>query len=367
VEEKEFPKNILEPDTSLEEELPSLVLVMKKPRDRKIIISYLGWDGKGKKRLQAVADRFGITRERVRQIANRFKERFKKKGEKQIADMPLLQGALSLVKDNTPALASELESKLGEARISKSDFRIEGILTAAHVMGQEVAFRVEKIRKIRMQRIVIPNECVSYVLPIMRLAKKDIKFRGVGSVSDIARRFYGASFASDARRFIAVVLSSLDYFQWLDKRGEWFWFSIARKNHLIKKIKKILAVVNKIMIADLHDGIKRSSRVRGVVPPADVLLELCRQNDWCSVEDDMIIANFQENFEIYLSGGERELKEIFEKHGPMIAMNDIKRICSERGKGFLSAEQYLLDSPIFKGYGPDLFGLIGADKRGMTV
>jgi hypothetical protein len=364
VEEHGYHNNALEQGTSLEEELSSLVLVMKKPRDRKIIISYLGWDGKGKKRLQRVADRFGITRERVRQIAKRFEGRFKKKGEKTIADMPLLQRALSLVKDNTPALASELESRLRKSRIAKSDFRIEGIVTAAHVMGQEIPYRVEKLRKIKMQRIVIPAEYISHVLPIMRMAKKEIKFRGVGSVSDIARRFYGASFAGDARRFIAVVLSSLEYFQWLDKEGEWFWFSIARKNHLIKKIKKVLAVVNTITITDLHDAIKRSTRVRGVVPPPDVLLELCRQNEWCSVEGDMITADSKENFVGYLSGGEKELQEIFAKHGPMIAMSEIKRICAEHGKGFLSTEQYLLDSPIFKSYGPDLFGLIGADKRG---
>ncbi len=362
-----YHNNILEQGASLEKELSSLVLVMKKPRDRKIIISYLGWDGKGKKRLQRVADRFGITRERVRQIAKRFEGRFKKKGEKTIADMPLLRRALSLVKDNIPALASELESRLAESRIGKSDFRIEGIVTAALVMGQEIPYRVEKIRKIKMQRIVIPAEYSSHVLPIMRMAKKEIKFRGVGSVSDIARRFYGASFAGDPRRFIAVVLNSLEYFQWLDKEGEWFWFSIARKNHLIKKIKKVLAVLNKVTIADLHEGIKRSTRVRGVVPPPDVLLELCRQNEWCRVEGDMIIADPMENFESYLSGGEKELQEIFEKHGPMITMSEIKRICAERRKGFLSTEQYLLDSPIFKSYGPDLFGLIGADKRGMTV
>ena len=364
MEKRGYHNNVIERGTSLEQELSSLVLIMKKPRDRKIIISYLGWDGKGKKRLQRVADRFGITRERVRQIVKRFEGRFKKKGEKTIADMPLLRRALSLVKDNIPALASELESRLAESRIGKSDFRIEGIVTAAHVMGQEIPYRVEKIRKIRMQRIVIPAEYSSHVLPIMRMAKKEIKFRGVGSVSDIARRFYGASFAGDARRFIAVVLSSLEYFQWLDKEGEWFWFSIARKNHLIKKIKKVLAVLNEITIADLHEGIKRSSRVRGVVPPPDVLLELCRQNEWCSVEGGMIIADPEENFEGYLSGGERELQEIFAKHGPMIAMSEIKRICTERGKGFLTTEQYLLDSPIFKTYGPDLFGLIGADNRG---
>lgn len=356
--------NILEQGTSLEEELSSLVLIMKKPRDRKIIISYLGWDGKGKKRLQAVADKFGLTRERIRQIGNRFERRHKKKGERKLADMPLLQRALSLVKDNIPALASELESRLAESRISKSDFRIEGILTAAQIMGQEITYRVEKLRKIKMQRIVIPAEYSSHVLPIMRMGKKEIKFRGVGSVSDIARRFYGASFLGDARRFIAVVLSSLEYFQWLDRQGEWFWFSIARKNHLIKKIKKVLAVVDTITLADLHDAIKRSARVRGVVPPPDVLLEFCRQNEWCRVEGEMIIADPEENFEGYLSGGERELQEIFAKHGPMIAMSEIKRICTERGKGFLTTEQYLLDSPIFKTYGPDLFGLIGADNRG---
>jgi len=364
VKERGFPQNILEQNSSLEEELASLLVVMKKPRDRKIIISYLGWDGKGKKRLQAVADKFGITRERVRQIANRFEGRHKKKGGKTLADMPLLQRALSLVTDNTPALASELESKLAESRISKSVFEIEGILTAAHLMEKEVAFCVEKIRKIKMQRIVIPTEYVGHVIPLMRLAKKDIKFRGVGSISDIARRFYGASPANDARGFVTVLLSSLEYFQWLDKKGEWFWFSIARKNHLIKKIKKILSVINEITITDLYDGIKRSARVRGVAPPTDVLLELCRQNGWCSAEGDMITADPKENFERYLSGGEKELKEIFEKHGPLIAMNDIKRICAERGKGFLSTEQYLLDSPIFKSYAPDVFGLIGADGQG---
>jgi hypothetical protein len=364
VEETEFPKNILEQNTSLEEELANLLLIMKKPRDREIVISYLGWDGKGKKRLQAVADKFGITRERVRQIANRFEGRHKKKGEKTLADMPLLQRALSLVKDNMPALASELESKLADARISKSDFVIDGILTAARVVGQEAVFRVEKLRKIKMQRIAIPTEYAGHVIPIMQLAKKDIKFRGVGSVLDIARRFYGASPPGDAGRFITVVLSSLDYFQWLDKEKEWFWFSIARKNHLIKKIKKIFAVVNRIRITDLHDAIKRSSRVRGVSPPNEVLLELCRQNDWCRVEGDMIIAAPGEDFERYLSGGEKELKEVFEEDGPMITMSDIKRICAEHRKGFLSTEQYLLGSPIFKSYGPDVFGLIGADSRG---
>lgn len=362
MKEKEFDKNIFEKSTTLEKDLSSFVLTVKKPRDRKVIISYLGWDGRGKKRLQAVADEFGITRERVRQIAKKFEGKFKRNERSNIADLPALERALSFIEGNTPALAFKVESKLAESKITKREFKVEGIMTAAEFMGREIPFRVVKVKKVDMKRIVISAEDVSHVKPIIRLARKDIKFRGAASVSDIAQRVYGESFSKDTKNFITVVLSSLNYFQWLDRKGEWFWFHTSSRNLMIKKIKKILSVAKRITISDIHDGIKKSSRVRGVVPPTDVLLELCRQNTWCSVEDDMVIADPKENFKRSLSGCERELIEIFEEHGSIMARSELKRICTDRGKGFLSTEQFLSDSPILKNYEPDVYGLIGADK-----
>ena len=97
---------------TLSEELRDIAtgLMGGSERNRRILIRYLGWDGKGGATLQAVGDEFGMSRERVRQICA--------PATKSLAVTtpfaPVLDRVLTVVAQQIPAPVSAIEKTLVE-------------------------------------------------------------------------------------------------------------------------------------------------------------------------------------------------------------------------------------------------------------
>ncbi|MBM4046690.1 MAG: hypothetical protein FJ279_16400, partial [Planctomycetes bacterium] len=102
----------------LEEELAELLLAEPSQRRRDMVALYLGWDGGGGTTLAQVGRKYGLTRERVRQICACLLERLK--AVRVFA--PVLDQVVDFVERHTPLPAAEVESKLIKPLINKQTF-----------------------------------------------------------------------------------------------------------------------------------------------------------------------------------------------------------------------------------------------------
>ena len=113
------------------------------PTDRNVRIAaqHYGFDGAGGATLHAVGEVYGLSRERVRQICFRVQREVKYKK----CATPLLDKALAAVAARLPAAAEVVEAALQEEGITRSKFRLEGLLKTAWLLDREAPFALAVI------------------------------------------------------------------------------------------------------------------------------------------------------------------------------------------------------------------------------
>ena len=129
----------------LEDELQQLagrVLADCNERRTKIVTRFFGFDGTGKKTLEEVAKEFGITRERVRQVADGFKRRVGKYSVR----IPTFRHACTIINDNLPVAESHIRQKLRDQRITAVEFNCTSILAVLSLLNEDPPFsRVSRL------------------------------------------------------------------------------------------------------------------------------------------------------------------------------------------------------------------------------
>jgi hypothetical protein len=113
------------------------------PTDRNVRIAaqHYGFDGAGGATLQAVGEVYGLSRERVRQICFRVQRELKYKK----CATPWLDKTFAAVAARLPAAAEVVEAALQENGITRSKFRLEGLLKTARLLGRAAPFSLVEI------------------------------------------------------------------------------------------------------------------------------------------------------------------------------------------------------------------------------
>ncbi len=331
----------------LETQLWSLTDGLGGDRDRRIIISHLGWDGKPPRTLEAVGQEHNVTRERVRQICTRIE---KVRSSKPFA--PVLDRALKAAAGAAPTLAEEIERRLVQSRLTQTGFCIESLVAAAHELGRESRFLVEMLHG---HRIVVPVNSGGSLERIDQLARGAIRHWGVATVEDVAA-------ATDTTVFFTQkLLPFLPGFKWLDESSGWFWIENTPRNSLLTQIRKILAASPCIDVSELRTGVGRHHRKKGFAPPRRVLLELCRQLPWCRVDGERIIAAAPLNPSEILSDSEQIILAVFKEHGPVIQRAKFEQLCLHVGMNHHSFWVFLSYCPLICRHATGVYGLRGAE------
>ena len=338
----------------LEDELSSLILESGTERYRQIVARRYGFDGQGGATLQAVADVFGITRERVRQICERFESSLK--GRKM--QLRILNSTLNTVAENTPGSAEEIESKLISAGLTRRPFRLEGLMNAARLLSRDVPFVLEEIGH---KRIAFKAKTRFLSKSIIQTARKSVEHWGVATVEDIASQVNAKTGIDIDAESVILALSTRGDFSWLDEARGWFWLSATKRNRLLNQIRKVLSVTARINIGELRNSIARHHRMEGFAPPRRVLLELCRQAKEYTVDGETVTAEPALSWEEVLEGVEKTLVQIFKTNGPVLQRTKLEELCSGAGVNRTTFAMYLGYSPIVTRYGIGVYGLPGTD------
>jgi hypothetical protein len=345
----------------LEDELQALVSQQSTSRagvriDRNVrmVMEYLGLDGNGGATLKVIGDKYGVTRERVRQVCKRTM-----RGLKRLSFVPpLLQRTLDLISQRLPAEAGNLEVQLQQEGLTHKPFRLEGLASAVNLLDRTPPFEIEEIDG---RRMVVHPERVRLVRRTILLARKSVARFGVATIADVAARVTEAVGARTSAEFVTGVLEGRQGFQWLDREAGWFWIRSLRNNRVLSRIRKILSVADVIDVGELRSGIARHHAMDGYAPPRRVLIELCRRLPYCQVDGSFVRAMPGLDWQMVLRGTELTMAKILKERGPIMQRAKFEELCSAAGMKRGTFYAYLDYSPIIERYASGVYGLRGAN------
>jgi len=338
---------------TLEEELIDVFANGVSERNRQILVGYHGWEDGRQHTLREIGRRFGVTRERVRQVCVKLTRR--PKGLDQVP-APIMDRALALAERRLPAPAAEIEAELAVEGLTKVGMSLEGVTHGAELLGRAVPFRIVKLDR---GRLAVAPEEVDAAVAIGDFARKEVYFRGPSTLERVHRRAARKHAGRTRTKLVRRVLPLLEGFAWLDEPAGWFRLAPTAKHGLPKMIDKILSVAGSIGVAEVRAAMTRNRRLWKNPPPENVLLEYCRQMPGVRVEGQRIIADPPRDWRKSLAGIERTLVSVLRERGPIMERGALEDLCVAGGMNRFSFHAFVSWSPVIKQMGHSVYGLVG--------
>jgi Bacterial RNA polymerase, alpha chain C terminal domain len=339
---------------TLEEELSDIIASLSRRHSAAIVARREGWDGRGGCTLQAAGDEFGLTRERVRQVCERFEDSLSGK----IPFTPVLDRALALVSANLPSIADDIETTLQTKGFSQRPFRAEGLLRAVELKRQPAPFTLSRTGS---KRIIFPTGKEPSLSLILRIARSTVSRWGIANVQDIAAKVAQHENSRENVSLVARILSAEPAFQRLDEAKGWFRLCDLPRNVLLSLMEKVFSVAPEIEVGELRNAVSRHHRMQGFAPPRMVMLELCRQASSLRVEGTRIIAKDPPKPEQSLTETEMMLFKVLTLNGPVMQRERLEDLCVANGMNRSTFYSKLDSSPIIARYATGVYGLVGAN------
>jgi hypothetical protein len=348
------------PGQTLEEELIQIFASTSNERNGEIVIGYYGWKDGRHHTLTEIGDRFGITRERIRQVCAKLTR--KPRGLSTIL-APVMDRALAFIHSRLPGPAAEIEAELVRRGWTSIGMPLENVATGARLLGRTADFRVVEVdpEQVNGPRLAVRSSHVNAVLAIVDSAKKDVYFHGLATIEEIARVAAVKFPGSAGRELVAETLQLVGGFAWLDKKAGWFRVKGIGKHGLPKTIDKVLAVAGEVTVAQLRTAMARNRRLWKEPPPENVLLEFCRHLGGVRIEGHRVIADPPRDWRQCLTGVELELVEVLTKHGPIMERGEMEDICVGAGMNRFSFHAFVSWSPVIVQLGHSVYGLLGTE------
>jgi len=348
------------PTLTLEEELVGIFAATPHERNQQIVIGYYGWHDGQPHTLAEIGARYGMTRERTRQICAKLV------GRKSPAAIPapVMDRALAFLKQRLPRPVDRLEEEMAGAGLTSIGLRLENVATGAELLGRAVPFRIVRVETgrlaVRPQQAELPGAAVE-------LAKKQVYYHGLTTVRQIDEALGERFGGRPCPALVAESLQLIEGFRWLDRPGGWFRLLSIAKHGLPKAVEKILAITGRLSAGELRAAVGRNRRMWKVPPPESVLLEFCRQTPGVRVEGKQIIADPPRPWKKALTGVEARLVSLLKTHGPVMERGALEDLCVAAGMNRFSFHAFIACSPVIAQYGHSVYGLLKADVSPQAV
>jgi len=342
-------------DLTVEEELIQVFGSTPYERNREILIGYYGWADGRQHTLTEIGSRFGITRERIRQVCAKLTRKHRNISK---VPAPAMDRVLALIERRLPCPAERIEAELAQERLTAIGMSLEGVATGAKLLDRRVSFSIVKIDG---GRLAARPAQVDATLAIVDLARKETYFHGLSTAAGIGQmiseRFPGCA----GPELVTQTLQLVEGFSWLDEASGWFRLLPISKHGLPKAIDKILAVAGKVTVSQMREAMSRNRRLWKVPPPENVLLEFCRQTAGVRIEGDRIISDPPRDWTKSLTGVEAKLVAVLKRHGPVMERGTMEDLCVAGGMNRFSFHAFVSWSPVIVQLGHSVYGLLGAE------
>lgn len=323
-------------------------------RDREIVAAYFGWDGAGGCTLEELGRRYGLSRERIRQVCMRAAKRHSHAR----VFAPALDKALGLVASLVPIAAQDLQREFAAAGLQALYLPPETMLEAARFLSRHCDFRTVTLGDVVL---VVDARTVHLPKAIAQVARRSALASGIVAISDVVREFEGRHGTRVVPSLVRAVLESLDDLQWLDDGKTWFHLESGSQYGLPNMIDKVFSICPRIDVSRLRSALQRHRRNGRKIPPGRVLLAFCRQRPGIAVEGRTIVAVTPPSPECMLSGVEAVMVRVLREYGPVLERGAFEEYCQAEGMNRFSFNASLMASPVITQLGRSVYGLVGTN------
>ena len=344
----------------LEDELIAIFAPGFNQRDRQIVSEYYGWDGDGGHTLEHLGRKYGLSRERIRQICVRAIKR----NHDTIVFAPVLDRALEFLGGRFPAGIESLQVEFDDAGFSKRRLPIKSVRLAGEFLSRDVTFAIVDIGQSWM---AVSVEQAESPRAIVQAAKQVITNYGAARTAEVMAELADRSPQKFAPSLVRETLQTQNDFCWLDQRRTWFRLSTFPQYGLPNMVEKILSVAGEIEVAKLRTAMARYRRGGRQLPPPGILLEFCRQMPGVRIEGNRVISESRRDWRKILADVERKMVEVLKKYGPIMERTAFEEQCIRRGMNRFSFNAIVMCSPVIAQYGRSIYGLLGQKIDQKTV
>lgn len=327
----------------LERELSEVVGAQLDERTANIICRVYGLDGRGGATLQETADEHGLTRERIRQIADRVRPLAAVQ-----PFVPRLNACLKHLMSQLPNRADRIEKTLRDRRLTQTEFRLEGIRTSAELFSKAIKFEITEANGVR---VAVKIRRPGFAKEVLSVARRCVSKSGVCSAPEIAESL------REDKESVSGVLTTEPKLRWLGEAQDWFSILDSKRNRLLNLILKVSAIAPTINLSELRSAVSRNYRL-AIVPPRDVLGDFCREAGW-RLEGNTVSAPADiEPTE--LTDTEKKMVSVLREHGPTLYRTEFQELCAKKGIGRNTFSMYIWTNPLFARIATGVYALTGA-------
>jgi hypothetical protein len=251
-------------------------------RDVNLVVARYGWGGHPPRTLTDVGDTANLTRERVRQIVQKWSERLKG------AYLPQVENAVRILTDRAPITTDDAADLLIKAKLCTAPMHPRAVEDAAELAGYEVTFQIVSAEGAEYVQ-ARGHEGVSQ---IFHTARREAGRVGVSNVEEIEACLQAEDYQYTAST-IRSALQSAEKFDFLI--DDWFWVpgTPSDRNRLRNVTRRIIAVTPRLDVATIRHGVRRHYGFRRIdlVPPTGVLTAFYRAHPEFVVNSDGTISS----------------------------------------------------------------------------
>jgi len=344
----------------LEKELIQIFAPGSGERDQQIVAEYYGWDGHAGRTLEELGRRYGLSRERIRQICVRA---IKRNRDTRVF-APVLDRALEFLAKRFPKGLDRLQAEFDKAGFANCRLPVESVRQAGGFLERRPQFVIVDIGR---NRLAVHPKHVKLPRRIVHAAKQVVINYGAARISEVSAELA----AGHARRIHSILiretLQARPDFRWLDQKRSWFRLDLLPQYGLPNMIEKILSVTGQVQVSTLRTAMARYRRSGRKLPPTRILLEFSRQMPGVHVEGKTIISEPPRDWRKTLTGVEKIIVGVLTEHGPVMERTGLEELCLKRGMNRFSFNALLMSSPVVAQYGRSVYGLVGLRVHKKTV
>lgn len=320
-------------------------------RDRTLVVRYLGLDGRPDETLEALGVQAGITRERVRQIVQRFIDR----NSPLRPPLPICEATLAVLKNkNGPLTLDRWSEELPDVLRPDSP----SVLSALRTL-ERWGWAAENTWLLAggfllvvpgVGRENVGREFLRCVTPALRSAMA----LGAASVAHLSLAL------SQQRPVVESLLRSSGRWEQVD--GDWFVLRDSGGYLLPHVAEKMLAILGPLTVDQLRSGLRRYResrfRQRLDVPPRHILRRVLKAAGMRVSENGDVVDLLEAPSYVRLNGGEAALVDAFRENGVMTVHEAVSAI-RERGLSEALGRYLLSSSPLITRVTYGLYALRG--------
>jgi len=333
----------------LKQELLCLLRLVEDERNAYMLAKLFGFDGNGTKTLESVGAQFGLTRERVRQIAAR--------AELKLAEiwrpLPHLRRAKELLLA-MPELfsAAECLNALQDAGLVDGIFNLSGIIHALEVIGEPVSI---KSKNIAGKEIFGNDRGIERAKRTIQLLRSETSSTGC---TNVQRLSLAMGLAIEDAGSIRDLLVGFAEVHWLGEEKTWLISTRTTRNRIVNVASRILSISPRVKLNELRTALLRPVRIR-LVPPPEILGQLLVHQGIATLDGGMAVATTKVD-NIELGKNDTAMALAFKELGSPLSREQLEEYCiDDLGMNPTCFYLYLSYCPLVAKLGVGVFGLVG--------